>query len=144
MGNEIRTRSWLVPRSCTVTQASHFSYLLPPVYSRWAHPTCDPYTTCIPERDRTVGDSVIFSSQVTCSRAGLLTASGGVEESEWLEFQERDQWPCFHEGAYQNSSCDTVVSDEDRTSYIMPRGQQSTARAVQSPQWLGLVHGSQC
>lgn len=47
------------PRSC-VTQASHVSCLLLPVYSRWARLTCDPYATRLLERDRAVGDSVVF------------------------------------------------------------------------------------
>lgn len=54
------------------------------------------------------------------------------------------QWPSFHEGTQQNSSCDTAVSDGDSTSRGIPRGQHSIALAVQSPQWLGLAHGSQC
>lgn len=75
------------------------------------------------------------ASRIACSYRGrerMAGVSGGISGLPSMR------------GHQQNSSCDTVVSDEDNTSPITPRDQRSITPAVQSPQWLGLAHASQC
>ena len=123
IGNGDTHRAWLIPSSC-ITQTSHFSYLLPP--RRETDTVGDSVTCLAPPKPHVAGQDYLQLVGKRVNGWSFRRGTSGLHSTR---------------GHPQNSSC---VSDEDSAGRIIPRGQLSPAAAVQSPQWRGLVHGSQC